>query len=60
MITNLQLNMFVVNCLGIPNNCILGFVEIPSKKIYKVYDTDYKLMAVIPYKEIERFVDGRF
>lgn len=56
MITNLQLTSFAVDCLGIPSDCILGFVEVPSRKIYKLYDTDYKLMAIIPYKEIERFV----
>jgi len=56
MFTNLQLTMFAVNCLGIPVSNILGFVEIPAKKVYKVYNTDYRLMAIIPYKEIGRFV----
>ena len=58
MITNLQLTMFAVNCLGIPINHLLGFVEVPSRKIYKVYDSDYRLMAIIPYKEVESFVDN--
>lgn len=56
MFTNLQLKEFAVNCLGIPICDILGFVEVPSKKIYKIYDTDYRLVAIVPYKEVERFI----
>ena len=57
MFTNYELTNFAVNAMGIPVNKLLGFVEVPSQKIYKIYDKYYKLIAIAPYKEISNFLN---
>ena len=54
--THYQLVDFMTNGMGFPEEELLGFVEVPHRKIYKAIDRNYKVIAILPYKEIEKYL----